>query len=178
MSARSKLFARLPSIAAVMASWFLIDQISKWIILEQVMQPPRMINVTPFFNLTLNFNTGVSFGFFKETLADWPGVMTAAKGLIVVGLVVWAALTTNRIERIGLAMIAGGALGNAIDRWRQGAVTDFLDFHWANWHWPTFNMADVAIVVGAALMMLCAFIPSQGLSTTQGKLAPQPSRDP
>lgn len=169
---------RLPAVLLVVLAAFAVDQISKWVILAHVMQPPRMIEITSFFNLTLNFNTGVSFGFFKETLADWPGIFTGMKVAIAIGLITWSTVTSLRLEQIGLQLIAGGALGNAFDRWQQGAVTDFLDFHWGAWHWPTFNMADVAIVVGAALMMLCAFIPSQGLSTTQGKLAPQPSRDP
>lgn len=163
---------RLLQIATILLACFMIDQISKWIILEQVMLPPRVIGVTSFFNLTLNFNTGVSFGYFKETLAEWPTVLAGTKGLIVVGLVIWASLTNSGVERIGLAMIAGGALGNAIDRWRQGAVTDFLDFHWANWHWPTFNMADVAIVGGVALIFLAVMLPAPIAKTTPSITSP------
>jgi signal peptidase II len=170
-----KRFLRL---AAIVLACLVVDQISKWIILEHVMQPPRLIEITSFFNLTLGFNPGVSFGFFKETLAEWPGLLTGFKVLVAAGLVVWAVYSPQRYEQIGLALISGGALGNAFDRWRQGAVTDFLDFHWGAWHWPTFNMADVAIVVGAALMMLCAFVPSQRLPTNQAKLAPDSSRAP
>jgi len=163
---------RLMQIATILLACFMIDQLSKWIILEQVMLPPRVISVTSFFNLTLNFNTGVSFGFFKETLAEWPTVLAGTKGLIAVGLVVWASLTNSRAERIGLAMIAGGALGNTIDRWRQGAVTDFLDFHWNNWHWPTFNMADVVIVGGVALIFLAVMLPDPTAKTTPSATSP------
>lgn len=66
----------------------------------------------------------------------------------------WAWRTDRSVERIALAVIAGGALGNIIDRWRQGAVTDFLDFHWAGWHWPTFNGADIFICMGAIFLLL------------------------
>ena len=178
MPAVSTFSKRCLRLAAIVLACLLVDQISKWIILEHVMQPPQLIRITSFFNLTLNFNTGVSFGFFKETLADWPGLLTGFKVFSAAGLVVWAVYSPHRYEQIGLSLISGGALGNALDRWRQGAVTDFLDFHWGAWHWPTFNMADVAIVAGAALMMLCAFIPSQRLPTTQGTVAPDSSRGP
>lgn len=138
----------------------LIDQTGKAIILGLVMQPPRVIAITPFFSLTLQFNSGVSFGMFSETLAEWPQLFTVVKTVIAVGLLLWAVRTPYWNERIGLPMIAGGALGNALDRWRQGAVTDFLDFHWNDWHWPTFNLADVAIVMGAGLMIF-AMLPAE-----------------
>lgn len=160
MTLEKRLTARLLQIAAILLACFMIDQISKWIILEQVMVPARVIPVTSFFNLTLGFNTGVSFGFFKDTLAEWPGVLAAVKATMIIGLVIWAALTQCRMESSGLAMIAGGALGNAVDRWRQGAVTDFLDFHWMDWHWPTFNTADIVIVGGAALTILATILPT------------------
>nr|WP_067296994.1 signal peptidase II [Marinobacterium profundum] len=133
---------------------FIVDQLTKWLILEHVMQPPRLIEVLPFFNLTLGFNTGVSFGLFSETLAAQPQVLIVANLLIVIGLLAWAQRTPVLTERLGIAVIAGGALGNIVDRWRQGAVTDFLDFHWAGWHWPAFNGADVFIFVGFVLMFL------------------------
>lgn len=160
MALEKRMTARLLQIAAILLVCFMIDQISKWIILEKVMVPARVIHVTSFFNLTLGFNTGVSFGFFKDTIAERPGMLATIKAMIIVGLVIWAALTQSRMESSGLAMIAGGALGNTVDRWRQGAVTDFLDFHWADWHWPTFNFADVAIVGGATLMFAAAMLPA------------------
>jgi signal peptidase II len=58
-----------------------------------------------------------------------------------------------------LSLIAGGALGNALDRWRQGAVTDFIDLHWAGYHWPTFNGADIAISAGVSLILLASLLP-------------------
>lgn len=133
-----------------------LDQASKWLMLEIVLNPPRLIELTPFLNLRLGFNTGVSFGLFRDTLEAWPGLLGLFKFATGFGLLAWAALTRHRLERIGLALMAGGAFGNAIDRWRQGAVTDFLDLHWGGWHWPTFNGADIALTLGVALMLLAA----------------------
>ena len=132
----------------------LTDQVSKWAMLTHILTPADIVQITPFFNLRLGFNTGVSFGMFKDFFEDWPGVLTAFKLVVASGLILWALRTTVASERVGLSLIAGGALGNALDRHREGAVTDFLDLHWAGWHWPTFNLADVAITGGAGLLIL------------------------
>ncbi len=147
------------TIGAIMLLAFLVDQGSKWLILHHIMQPPQVIDLLPFLNLRLGFNTGVSFGLFQDVFDEWPLALAGAKLVIVGGLIIWAMLSEQAAERIGLSLIAGGALGNIVDRWRQGAVTDFLDLHWRGWHWPTFNMADVAITAGAALIMLSAIRP-------------------
>ncbi|KPH78390.1 hypothetical protein AE618_21375 [Bosea vaviloviae] len=133
-----------------------LDQLSKWLILTYVMEPPRVIEIAPFLNLRLGFNYGVSFGIGRDTLEAWPGLLAAFKVAVALGLMVWAVRSPIRAERIGLALVAGGALGNAKDRWSQGAVTDFIDLHWGGWHWPTFNGADIAISAGVGLMLLAA----------------------
>ena len=69
---------------------------------------------------------------------------------------------------MGLSLIFGGALGNIIDRIRQGAVTDFLDFYWKDWHWPTFNMADVTIFIGAMLVLSTALHRKRKTETSHG----------
>lgn len=151
--------ARLPLVLAVFVAMFLADIGSKWWIQHVLMQPPRLISVLPFFNLTLGFNTGISFGMGRDFFDAYPLVLAAFKLIVTLGLLVWAVASTMRSEQIGLALIAGGALGNAFDRWQQGAVTDFLDLHWAGWHWPTFNIADVGIVTGVALIALASIMP-------------------
>lgn len=143
-------------VAAMTGAAFAVDQASKWLILNVVMQPPRVIEVLPVFNLTLGFNTGVSFGLFSDTLDDWALALAGVKLLIAAGLCVWAGLAANKLESIGLSLIAGGALGNIVDRIRQGAVTDFLDLHWGDMHFPTFNMADVAITLGVLCVLAAA----------------------
>ncbi|OYW65096.1 MAG: signal peptidase II [Sphingomonadales bacterium 32-68-7] len=131
-----------------------LDQLSKWLVLTYVMAPPRVIEIAPFLNLRLGFNYGVSFGIGRDTLEEWPGMLAAFKVAVALGLMMWAVRSQIRLERIGLALIAGGALGNAYDRWRQGAVADFIDLHWGDWHWPTFNGADIAISAGVGLMLV------------------------
>lgn len=131
-----------------------LDQASKWAILAYLRDTSQVVEVTSFFNLRLGFNTGVSFGLFRDLFEGTPLLLALISLVIVVVLLIWAWRTDRSVERIGLAVIAGGALGNIVDRWRQGAVTDFLDFHWADWHWPAFNGADIFIVVGAACLLL------------------------
>jgi signal peptidase II len=114
--------------------------------------------ITGFFNLVLVFNRGAAF----SLLADAPGwqrelfagIALAASGLII------ALLLRNAGQRLfcaGLALILGGALGNLWDRIALGHVVDFLDFHALGYHWPAFNLADSAITVGAALLILDSF---------------------
>ena len=130
---------------------FLLDQATKWWILNHVMDPPRVIPVTGFFNLVLGFNTGVSFGLFGEAPA-W--LLMAFILPMVAGLLVWMTRTDSRLTAIALGLVVGGAFGNLLDRLRHGAVTDFLDFHVGAYHWPAFNFADVAIVSGVGLLLI------------------------
>ncbi len=141
------------SLVAVLA----VDFITKWLILNIVMVPPRTIKVAPFLNLTLGFNPGVSFGMFREVFLERPLLLAGIKVVIVAGLLIWAMRTEKPSETIGLGMIAGGATGNVLDRMRQGAVTDFLDFYAGAWHWPAFNMADAMIAIGVALLIAASF---------------------
>ncbi|MEO3432341.1 signal peptidase II [Inquilinus sp. CAU 1745] len=129
------------------------DQASKWAILAVVMDPPRVIEVTPFFNLTLGFNRGVTFGLLGDSNAG-PWLLAAVALAVVATLAVWVRHTGSRVEGAAIGAIMGGGLGNVIDRVRQGTVTDFLDLHAFGWHWPTFNVADVAIVCGVGALLL------------------------
>lgn len=155
-----------------MRRWFglaigivIVDQLTKFAATEVLCcQPP--IAVTPFFNLVLAHNTGAAFSF----LAGQPGwqrwFFTAVASIAVVVLSVMivrhAGSSAERWFCGGLALILGGAAGNLIDRVLYGHVIDFLDFHVAGWHWPAFNVADSAICVGAALIILDSFRPRPG----------------
>lgn len=138
---------------ATLATAFLVDQLSKWTILEFVMQPPRVIEILPVLNLTLGFNEGTSFGMFAGLLSGRPMLAAALTGALTLVFALWALRSRTVPEAIAFALIAGGATGNVLDRIRQGAVTDFLDLHLQGWHWPTFNLADVAITLGALLLV-------------------------
>ncbi|MCX7354546.1 MAG: signal peptidase II [Alphaproteobacteria bacterium] len=130
-----------------------LDQASKWWLLELMGRDPRVIEVTPFFNLVLGLNRGVSFGLFDSAeMGPWPFLLLAAA--ITVALLVWLAKAGQRWTATALGLIIGGAVGNAIDRVRFGGVVDFLDFHALGRHWPAFNVADSAICIGVIMILI------------------------
>lgn len=110
--------------------------------------------VTDFFRLVLVWNRGMSFGLFNQDSAANALVFSALAAVIVAGLLAWLWRTGDRLTAGAIGLIAGGAVGNVIDRLRFGAVVDFLDVHWALWHWPAFNLADSAITVGVAILAI------------------------
>jgi signal peptidase II len=121
--------------------------------------PGERLEVAPFFSLVLVFNTGAAFSF----LAGAQGWQTSIfAGIAIVASVVISILifrnSGKRAFCAGLALILGGALGNLYDRLVYGKVVDFLDFHAAGWHWPAFNVADSAITVGAAILIVESFM--------------------
>ena len=131
-----------------------LDQLAKrWAL--SALQSGERIEVTPFFDLVLVFNPGAAFSFLSDA-GGWQ------RGFFVVlALAVSAWLTflirrhaAERLLPLAAALIMGGALGNVIDRLRYGAVVDFLDLHAFGWHWPAFNVADAAISVGVALLIV------------------------
>ena len=130
-----------------------LDQASKWVILLSVMQPPRQIVVTPFFNLVLVYNTGISFGMFTGDAEGKRWLLIAMALVIIVMLLVWYASADTPGVVTGIALVVGGAASNVVDRMLHPGVVDFLDFHLAGWHWPAFNVADAAIVIGVALLV-------------------------
>ncbi len=149
---RSSNGLRLGLIVAALV--ILFDQATKWWIVAVVMQVPRIIPLTPFFNLVMGWNRGVSFGLFDGDSAINVWILPLVALAIVVALVVWL----RRVQGVWLAfaigLVIGGALGNVVDRLRFGAVADFLDFHVAGYHWPAFNLADTGITVGVAMLVL------------------------
>ena len=117
------------------------------------------VPVMPFFNFTLLHNTGAAFSFLAGA-AGWQRWFFVILALVVsVVLVLWL----RKLERhetwsaIAFALILGGALGNVYDRVVHGYVVDFLHFYWQNWHFPAFNLADTAITIGAAMIILDTF---------------------
>jgi len=134
-----------------------LDQISKVALLMtmQELGGGRFIEVTSFFSIVQVMNRGVSFGMFNDAQSELGGVVfSLLAAAIVVMLLVWLWRARSTIIAIGTGLVIGGAVGNVIDRVRLGAVVDFLDFHLGTWHWPAFNVADSAICVGVALLVL------------------------
>jgi signal peptidase II len=128
-----------------------LDQLTKWAVLSLL---DRAIALTPFFNLVVVWNRGVSFGMFDSAGGLGPWVLSGLALAVVVLLLGWLRRVNEFITAAGLGLIIGGAVGNVIDRARFGAVVDFLDFHALGWHWPAFNLADSAIFVGAVLLLV------------------------
>jgi len=132
----------------------LIDQLTK-ITVEQRLEFGDVIPVTSFFNLVLAYNKGAAFSFLASASGWQEGfLITVAIAASVFILYLLARHGHQRVFGLALAMILGGAVGNVIDRIAYGHVIDFLDFHWQGWHWPAFNVADSAIVGGAALLIV------------------------
>ena len=138
----------------IAAALIVADQVTKWIILSHVMVPPRIIPVTDFFNLVLVCNRGVSYGLFSDGDPSQRWILIAVALAVTAGLTVWLWRADRWPIAVALGLVIGGALGNVIDRFRFGAVADFLDFHVAGFNWPAFNVADSAITVGVALLVI------------------------
>lgn len=140
---------------ALLVLTLLLDRISKeWLVGLLDGQDP--ITVTSFFNLVMVWNRGVSFGLFQQ--GDDAGRYLLTGFAVIVGLVliVWMLRSSTRLGVAGLALVAAGALGNAYDRVVFGAVADFLDFHFAGYHFWAFNVADSAITIGVGFLLLDA----------------------
>lgn len=135
-----------------------LDQLTKWVILAQVMDPPRVIPVLPFFNLVLVHNRGASFGILNINAAWVPWLLTSIAVIVAGVLLVWLRRAETRLLAASLGLIVGGAAGNVIDRIAYGAVVDFLDIYAGRYHWPAFNVADSAIAVGVAILLIDALI--------------------
>ena len=114
--------------------------------------------ITSFFSLVVAHNQGVSFGMLGHGNTALPLIITLFTSAVVVMLAVWWARAAESGVILGLSFIIGGAVGNILDRARFGAVTDFLDFHWRNHHWPAFNVADSCIFIGVVILLLLSIV--------------------
>ena len=149
--------------AAVVAA----DQLTKWLVMNYFAGHQPREEITGFFNLVLVYNKGAAFSFLAQA-AGWQTPLLAAFALIaaaIVGVLIFRN-PQKALLCVGLGAILGGALGNLVDRLRFGQVVDFLDFHALGWHWPAFNVADSAITVGAALLILEGFFSHEGRART------------
>jgi signal peptidase II len=140
-----------------------LDQASKlWLLYVFDIARRGAVKVTPFFDLVLAWNVGISFGWFQNDGFVAQAVLTAIKAVAVVVLAIWMARSRNRLATVALGLIIGGAIGNAIDRVAYGAVVDFALFHVQiggnTFNWYVFNVADVAIVAGVAALLYDSFL--------------------
>ena len=126
------------------------DLVTKQIMLGWIFEPPRRVAVLPFLDFVPVWNPGISFGMLANG-GIAVTVMLTLLAFAVAGWRLWKAPGFQPMERLGAGLIAGGAIGNAVDRIRFGKVVDFIDVYVQTWHWPAFNIADAGITVGALL---------------------------
>ena len=139
------------------------DQASKaWLLYVFDIARRGTVRVTPFFDLVLAWNKGISFGWLQNDSATVQIALMVLKALAVIGLAVWMSRSRTMLATLALGLIIGGAIGNAIDRAAYGAVLDFALFHVQiagnTFNWYVFNLADVAIVAGVVALLYDSFI--------------------
>ena len=131
-----------------------LDQAVKFWLIDVLAGEPYGIRITSFFNLVMVWNRGVSFGMFAGgDTTRW--LLVAVSSAVSVALLIWLYSVRNMVLAAGIGLVTGGAVGNIIDRVMPSrrAVADFFDFHLAGYHWPAFNIADMAIVIGVGFLV-------------------------
>jgi signal peptidase II len=151
-----------PGVIAALAA-LVLDQATKlWLLFVFDIAQRGAVKVTPFFDLVLAWNVGISFGWFQSDSQLAQIALMAIKAVAVIVLAIWMARSRTKIATVALGLIIGGAIGNAIDRFAYGAVVDFALFHvqiGGNvFNWYVFNVADVAIVAGVAALLYDSFV--------------------
>jgi signal peptidase II len=139
--------------AAVVAA----DRASKFAVERLTAEGYRQPLIPNFADLVHNVNPGIAFGLFSETASKWISFLLVLSAAAIIVLLVWlliAGHAGDTVSQAGVALIAGGAAGNLIDRLLHGGVTDFLELRAGHFRWPAFNVADSAITIGAVLVIL------------------------
>jgi signal peptidase II len=132
----------------------IVDLSTKSLMATLLTKSGGMMDLLPFLDFRLGYNRGVSFGLLNSQNFWMPWVLVFIAFAVSVYLVLRLWRTDSKMDAVWIGLITGGALGNGIDRIIDGAVTDFIDVHGFGYHWPTFNLADIAIVLGVAIVLL------------------------
>lgn len=148
---------------------FLIDQLSKWYVVERLRLPELLqIRVLPVFDLTWVRNFGVSMGLLTASTDVSRWLLVGLTGIIATGVAVWLWRERKTPDMMALGLVLGGALGNILDRVRLGYVADFLDLHFGPVQpFLVFNVADAAITIGVLLLLLRAFLTRDGADRSE-----------
>ena len=160
----------LPVLFSVAIVTLLTDQLSKYAVEKFTAPGSERVLIPGFLNLLHTNNPGVAFGLFAGSTNPWKPALLIGFSAAVMMMLVWLLVTDRAggsLGRYGLALILGGAAGNVLDRFSRHSVTDFIDFYVGHYHWYTFNIADSAIVLGAALVVLALF--RDGKQPTQAR---------
>lgn len=146
----------------------IVDQITKAIVFQKVAFLSSQSIIPGFFNLTHIHNRGAIFGFFSQSDSQLLHIMLMLATLVALALVVYYFFITppaEKLTKISLSLILTGALGNLIDRVFRGYVIDFLDLYVKKWHWPSFNVADSCVTIGAFLLVFIVFFKRRRICT-------------
>lgn len=137
---------------------FVIDLFTKYLVVSRF-ELYESVNILPVFNLTYVRNYGAAFSFLADH-SGWQKSFFIGLALIISAVLIYFLAKNNATQKLqnsAYALIIGGALANAADRFYHGFVVDFFDFYWQQWHYPVFNVADIAICIGAGLLALDVF---------------------
>lgn len=149
----------------IAASVVFLDRVTKWLVAQNIAMYDHKVIVPGLFSLTHVENQGAAFGLFSDSPSEWKVVMLilfSVAALAVVSALLWKNGNAMNATAIALSLVFGGALGNLWDRVASGhQVIDFLDFYIGSHHWPAFNIADSAIVIGALLLLSEIFLAPQ-----------------
>ena len=139
---------------------FLLEQVTKWIVLGPLdLRNVQLLEILPFFQLNYTENHGISLGLFQAQSDAMRWLLVAVTAAIAVGVGYWITREEKRGDQIALGMVLGGALGNILDRVRHGYVVDFADLHFGDFRpFFIFNVADAAISIGVVILLLRAFL--------------------
>ena len=154
---------------AIAASVFFLDRLTKWFIETHVSFLDTYHVIPGFFDIVHSQNRGVAFGLFHDGVSPVRTavlIVLSLAALILVAGLLWRSRGIDRLTAWALALVLGGAMGNVFDRIAWGRVTDFLEFYVGSLHWPTFNLADSAIVVGSGLLLIDLLKPKRQAART------------
>ena len=155
-------WGRLSALGVTLGSVIAIaDQVLKWWMLYVYnLEAKGQVTISPFLDLVMVWNRGISFGLFQQESQIGPILLAVLSLVAVIGLTWWLASMTTVIGALGAGLVMGGAIGNGIDRLVYGAVADFFSFHAGDFYWYVFNIADAAIVVGVVGLMYESIVDS------------------
>jgi signal peptidase II len=166
--------SRLKTAAILAASIIIPDQVTKAAVQQKYVLWDTDPVIPGFFNLVHVLNKGAAFGFLNRQDTDWQIWFFVAVTIFAVGFIYYLLSTADHGDRFfiwGLGLVLGGALGNLIDRIRFGFVVDFLDFYIGQYHWPAFNIADIAITCGAFCVIISMYMKNRREQTASGQRA-------
>ncbi len=156
--------SRNAAFAATAAAGLLLDQATKAVVAGSMTLGQSIPVVKGLFSLTYIRNTGIAFGLFNDGRSLLKMAVLSSATLLALAFLLWLLASFSRNDLLGgaaVGLVAGGALGNLVDRLRLGEVVDFIDVYWRTHHWPFFNVADSCITVGVGLLILKEFLPGR-----------------